>query len=156
MANHRNVLSKSLLTHQQGKEISAYEFENPHLSRYEWLHTPGQPKEWWFELNRTLYPPDYQDDRQHTPRFLWGFSRPPKLCPCKFFWGERLPSLGHEEGHLWGFAWIPRTFSLQGNIRQTLRTTQVFAWWQQQWLIAIIHHQRHVPRNIDIIWILLK
>ena len=76
----------------------------------EWLHTPAQPKEWCFEFNRTLYPPDYQDDRQHTPRFLWGFSRPPKLCPCKFFWGERLPSLGHEEGHLWGLQESPEPF----------------------------------------------
>ena len=45
MANHHNMHSESLLTHQQGKETSAYEFENPHLSRYEWLHTPAQPKE---------------------------------------------------------------------------------------------------------------
>jgi len=44
MANHRNVRSKSLLTHQQGKETSAYEFENPHLSRYEWLQAQISPR----------------------------------------------------------------------------------------------------------------
>ena len=93
MANHRNMHSKSLLTHQQGKETSAYEFENPHLSRYEWLHTPAQPKEWCFEFNRTLYPPDYQDDRQHH-HASYGDLTDPQNCVLVNFSGVKgfLPS----------------------------------------------------------------